>query len=506
MSNIPSNFFMAHNTAPSHSRPGVRVIAALILFVLLTMGMFYFSGNRDSYSDPFCSLIASQSIVENGTIKLDSYSDRLPAKKCRHEVRGHIYDFYPPGTALISTPFVYLAGKLGYDMLDTRHNATLQTLLTMLFTPGIFLLLFFIGRCYVPDKMSFIISAVFFWGSPLTSTLGTALWNHSLSVLFVTSALYLIVRFETGRANAMNPFLMGLFLFLSFFTRPTAMVFILVILGYLLFRDRRVLFKTAAISMSFLLLFLLFSELEYGQMLLPYYLRHLPVEHPFWLTLFALLFSPSRGMLVFSPFLVIVFLGVIAQAGRLSKEPLFWTMAIWIPAHLYLILRTPSWIGGNSYGPRLQLDALIAWAVLAFMALGRCEEGRVKVFSRNFMAFFLIGGILGIWINSYQGLFNPMAKSWGDNPYLRPPEGHSPRPFDIILDWRSPQFMASVEQYRLMETRFYEEIFGEGNVEVEIRIDNVVSALTGRLKPVPSPQITIDLGPEIKENAPEGSP
>ena len=468
-----------------------RMLAALLMACLGTMCLYYFSANRDTYSDPFCSLIVSQSILENSTIKLDSYSNMLPGDKCAHEVRGHRYDFFPPGTALLSTPFIYMANSLGFDMLSIKDNSLWQMILTMLISPAILLLLFFTGRFSVSGRSSFIISVIFFWGSPLTSSLGTALWSHSFSILFISASIYLLSRLENAQSRPAQHYLLGSFLFTAFFCRPTASLFIISVFLYLALRHRRALTRAALVSSLMMMLFIWFSWAEYGMLLPPYYLHRMGADNPFLKTLFCQVLSPSRGLFVFSPFLLIVLAGVFAYSRKLIREPLFLAMALWSLAHLVSTVLVPEWYGGDSFGPRLQVDALPAWAVMSFILWRRISSHsspyRLQVAYTAFMAL----GFLGILINSYSGLFNTMTRSWSTSSYLDPSEGYAARPYDIFMDWRFPQFLATPDQFRRIETQYYEEIFGKGNVEVTIRMQKVLSPLTSRVKEIPLTDIAL---------------
>ncbi len=67
------------------------------------------------------------------------------------------------------------------------------------------------------------------------------------------------------------------------------------------------------------------------------------------------LFSPSRGLFIYSPFLLASIAGMAIFIGtrEYRRYPLLFGIAAAIVANIYLVSRWPSWWGGWCYGPRL---------------------------------------------------------------------------------------------------------------------------------------------------------
>src|SRR5262245_54617567 len=71
---------------------------------------------RHTGSDPRGSLLVSAAIIEHGDVKLDHYAAAVEGYgKAVVRRDGHIYYFFPLGTAVSSVPFVYVFLKAGYD-------------------------------------------------------------------------------------------------------------------------------------------------------------------------------------------------------------------------------------------------------------------------------------------------------------------------------------------------------------------------------------------------------
>ena len=418
--------------------PAARVALALITIIIALI--VYSAPVGDEYSDPSCSLVVSQSILENGTIKIDTYKYLHEATlSCAREYNGHYYDYFPLGTPVLSLPVVMAARSMGFDMTDPGDNASLQILMVTFIVPGIFLIIFFIGRLYVSAWVSLVISLVSVLGSSLVSTLGTALWSHCFATLLNAFVLLVIVRHDEGKKVA-NPYLLGTLLFLSYLTRPTASMFILMVFAYFFFKNRWVFIRTAAVSFFLLLCFVAFSYYEYSQVLPPYYLGRLNSQTPFLTALYGLLLSPARGLFIFSPFLIVV-TGLAVYLRRvIMKNTLLLLLVLWSAAHVLMVTQFAPWWAGWSFGARILTDSLPAWILISFILWRELMSVTGDAWKfRAVAATYLALGLIAVFINIGQGLYNPWIQTWnGCIEYFERPE-------DALFSWELPQVLATSE-------------------------------------------------------------
>src|SRR5690606_10451774 len=103
--------------------------------------------------------------------------------------------------------------------------------------------------------------------------------------------------------------------------------------------------------------FVLFSFYEFGQMLPDYYLPKRLSGGYFYEALYGNLFSPGRGLLVYSPFIVFAWL-CFRYSGKLwGLNRSWWLIGLaWPILHWVFISRFPHWWAGWSYGARLMTD------------------------------------------------------------------------------------------------------------------------------------------------------
>jgi hypothetical protein len=154
-----------------------------------------------------------------------------------------------------------------------------------------------------------------------------------------------------------------------------------------------------------------------------------------WIGLYGTLASPSRGLLVFSPFLVAVAAAAIRRFRELWRRRLFRFAAVWLGLHLMAVSLRGPWWGGHGYGPRLLTEMMLPAVLVTCLAWRRlADDGRRT--RRVFAAAYAVLGVAAIWIHADQGLFNPWVRRWNSSPEIDANQ-------HLLFDWRTPQFLAS---------------------------------------------------------------
>ncbi len=474
--------------------------------ILFSVGAFfvaYLGPVRYTGSDPQGTLLTSQAILDHHTVRLDAYAGMsyVPAttwmdkgERLRH-IRGHCYHFSPLGTSIYILPFVFFARVAGEDMLSPKSDGALQNLLSAMTVGLAFLLVYLISAQYLPHIPSLSITTAFVLGSPLISTMGTALWNTNFAVLFILSALVMLVNSERNAA-AMNPYLLGFLLFSAYLCRPTALLFAVGVCVYVLVIKRGEFFKLAATFVGLMLVLILHSLKEYGQVLPDYYLlTRVPGVTRFFLIgfgavlamtlgiflgwkhwrvrigglllvgfailiwflvrqrflagslvsaellwrmirgMYGNLFSPSRGLVVFSPYLILTWLGLPLAFARVRRKPLFWLTIGWLMIHLVVISKPFRWWGGHCFGSRFFTEAFPGVILLTLIILDSepLRQWRHRWAVAVFMVL-LCGASIGI--NTFQGLYNNDTTRWNAFPNIDIYQNY-------LWSWRYPQFLAN---------------------------------------------------------------
>lgn len=407
--------------------------ATLIFILFIAFVSVIFASNRNTGSDPRATLLVSESIIKRGTIKLDHYGSEALDRYgyAVHKKNDHYYYYFPIGTSLASIPFVAAANAVGLDMISSEPAvqifiASLTSVITLLF-------LFKLARLFLNAKNALLISSVFWFGTSLSSTAGTALWSHNFATLFALLAIYFSVK--SAKLNESPPwYLIASFLFSAYLCRPTMAILSPFALLFLFTYSRVAAIKTGLFLASLLGAFILFSTHEFEQMLPDYYLPKRLAGGYFYEALYGNLLSPARGILIYSPFIVFAWLCFKYSEKHWGlKKPWLLIGLAWPVLHLLFISRFPHWWAGFSYGARFMTDVIPGLFLLTLYAWPTNFKPQM---SKVLFGLLFASCAFAIIVNTGQGLFNKYTAEWNANPNIdRHPE--------YLFDWSYPQFLAN---------------------------------------------------------------
>ncbi|WP_165820117.1 glycosyltransferase family 39 protein [Microvirga sp. KLBC 81] len=387
---------------------------------------------RYTGSDPRGSLVVAESVLRNGTIKLDQYdANYLKDLGTRiYQNAGHSYYLFPLGTSVLSIPAVAAANAIGIEMVQSEHRV--QMILTILTAMLMIAMLYRLARQFLEPGNAALAAGLFWFGTSLASTGATALWSHNLATLFGLIALDLAIR-DSKAEHSRSWARIGLCLFLAYFCRPTLSLLSPFLLLFLFARHRLAAVKAGLVLAALLGGFVAFSQHEFGQVLPSYYLpSRVSGASDVTTALYGNLFSPARGLLVFSPFLVAVWLCARRAPETFRLNPLWWGLGLaWPVLHLIVISRFPHWWAGWSYGPRLLMDVLPGLFLLTLRAWPTALDTRRL---RIAAAVLAVTAVFSVFVHTCQGLYNGYSLLWN----AEPPIDQNPQ---NLFDWKYPQFL-----------------------------------------------------------------
>jgi len=323
------------------------------------------------------------SLVERGDLTLDEYNglwteDTLYGIECigpggelrKPALAGcpelfHAYPRYPIATPVLSIPLFVAIDKFtpmlpgaspGLQLLQQRmylqSHRQLEILIASATVALAAMLIFSLGG---GGWQGLFWALSFAFGTSLWSTASRAIWQHGMSVLLILAALWLLV---DGRRYLLCA---GVLLGLAVWNRPLNVI-ALVSIAIWLRRDAVRLFAGAAIAS---IPFAVWCVTVYRMPLQPYFLqgnRFVWDASRFGGVLLGQLFSPGRGLLVYSPFLT---MGIVGMWRLWRKDRwLAVALALWIGGHTLVICLFDDWAGGFGYGPRYWTDMLPAAVML----------------------------------------------------------------------------------------------------------------------------------------------
>ena len=178
-----------------------------------------------------------------------------------------------------------------------------------------------------------------------------------------------------------------------YFVRPTSSISIITISALILICAENTIFKYLITVLTWLLLFIAYSYYNFQTFPPSYYsASRLSSEHLLTAILGNLL-SPSRGLLIYSCFLILItYLYIKNQYKQEYKYKIFSLFAFTaITCHLLVVSSFPHWWGGHSYGPRFMSD-IIPWlaaiTAITFHVIKHIKNNNSRINSNFYNKFF----------------------------------------------------------------------------------------------------------------------
>jgi hypothetical protein len=433
-------------------------LAALLIFVA-TLFIFLIS-RIHQVSDSQFSMLVSQSLLEHGSFTLDAY--KLP----RHEplwrgyyfsngpiyqqeiARGHLYYHLPPGSSILSTPFVAALNLFGVSAAkpDGSYNpegeVKIEAGLAALLMAVLAVIFFYTARLLLPVGWSVVLALGGTLGTQVYSTASRALWSDTWGILLLGIVIFLLLKNEIGKGR-LNPILLASLLSWMYFVRPTFAVHIFSISVYLLIYHRRLFLRYALTGAIWLAAFVVYSWTHFGQLLPNYYSASRLQFGAFWVAMAGNLASPARGLLVYVPSLLFVAYLLVRYRRQLPHQRLVWLSLAIILGHLAAVSSFLHWWGGHSFGPRFT-TGLVPWFVLlailgtsAMLAWRKQHATGSRAAWRAELACGVLLLLMSAFINT-RGATSHATWLWNMRPFEV--DTHPER----LWDWRQPQFMAGM--------------------------------------------------------------
>ena len=399
------------------------------------------------------------SILREGNINLDEYRPAFSHAHGVIEVRGHAYNDYPLGPSLVALPFIAGADwvvrafsaigrspprvsrllerwrhhfdsteeiNLDFWNLPQRMIASVVVALTAL-------LIYALGIHFLSHRRALIVALLFAIGTSALSTASRALWQHGPSMFFLAGALLCLVKAGTSLRWLVPA---GVCVALGYLMRPTNSISVLLLSGYVLFTFRRQSIGFFGSALIIALPWIILNWMDFGSMLPPYYQLSrfpMPSAKHFVEASLGNLFSPSRGLIVFTPLVLFSIAGAVLKYRAQAFTRLDWTIALIIVLHWMLISGFWFWWAGHSYGPRFFSDMLpyLFYFLIPWVAPARWGTSDQSSF---WTASFALAAVISCAIH-LRGALSYEPDSWN---YVPVDVDQEPA---RVWDWKDPQFL-----------------------------------------------------------------
>ena len=334
-----------------------------------------------------------------------------------------VCSIFPPGMAIIALPFFAPFVVSGANPLDlgllVHGGHVVAAIVEVIAT----LLLWSVLRRFASARWALTLILLYFLATSVRTVASQALWQHAGVHLAITWALWLVLREE--RVSLGRELAAGVALGLGAVVRQTTA---LAAVGLNGLRPVRVIVALFGAAIGALPL-LAYNYVAFGSALEQGYGTK-PFDTPIATGLYGLLASPSRGLFVYTPYLIFAFLA-LSRAWRWPGEVavrLRGLSLIWL-ATLVLYATYAEWWGGRVFGSRF-LDDLAPVLIVA-IAWGTSVGMMRSVIARALFA------VLALWsFVIFQAAAFLYDKTWDTVPVNVNDDPSK------LFNWSDPQWLA----------------------------------------------------------------
>lgn len=390
------------------------VLIALALFVI------YNANGREIPSyDSQPTKFASRELLLRGSLSLNyvvggtpQFIERAGFQLARD---GHYRSAYSPTPAVAAAAIIWPFEKAGMiDILEPRAPNLISALTSSMMVATAVGLMFLTARRRLTPGRALAIAAAFGIGTGLWSTASQTLWQHETAILGLSLAVFGLCAIPTREDGAPAPFA-------SSARRVALGMCIGVGLGLAAGSRQQLLPAAAVLTASALAIggwrCAAASAAMTGALLVPVWLANLrwfgsvlgaaPMLEALHETVHAtsgtfslssggftgLIFSPNRGLLVYSPVIAMVAAGVPAAMRPAAGSMVPWCAAA-ILIQFLLYGSYVVWWGGHTYGPRYMLDIIPLLVPLAILAMARMRGRLMPLLASAALAWSI--GVAGL--------------------------------------------------------------------------------------------------------------
>jgi hypothetical protein len=364
---------------------GARGMAAALFLVLVVI--YNANGREIGTVDSQPAKFTARELAVRGTLTLDRVVAERPGLAERpafaKDRQGHVRSAYPLPSALIAAVPATLLHHSGLVDMDAPLAPNLVAALTAsLLTAAAVTFIFLAVRRLVPERMAFLTALAIGIGTNYWPVVSRTLWQHDSVAFGLALALWAWLR-PASEIRSRDLWLGGIGLAIAGAARPQVSPLVAIMLAWLGARAgaRKTISPAAIIGLA-ALMSIVSNYVWFGHVLgaAPRLEAVHPETHGIegtisatpWVGALGLLVSPSRGLLVFSPFVLVA---LAARRPLTATSELFalrWLTA-GIVVQFALYAGYTVWWGGHTYGPRYTMDLIAPLAPAIAVGLQRAS-------------------------------------------------------------------------------------------------------------------------------------
>lgn len=399
---------------------------ALLLIVSCVVILYFGNYRTLGASDTIPARYLPLSILREGNFDLNEFSDLHSRAVSSGMVyrKNHLLSSYPVGTPVLASLF-YLPSAIGPMPAESRFVADLEKFAAAIIVVLSVIVLYFAILPLTTHRMALLITAVYALATSSFSVSSQALWQHGPAQLCLAAALYCLVR---GSREPRWNFFAGFPAALAVVCRPTDALLVIPMGLYVLFHHTKKFPGFLLFTLPPILFQILYNSYYFDN---PFHTQWHLNQQGFWTTPFieglsGILFSPARGLFIYSPILLFSFVGIILCWIN-PEFVLFRYLSIGVTANLLLYSKFFMWWGGSTYGPRLLADLLPILCLFLFPIKNFLAKRPAKIIFVSLAAFSFTTHAIGAYTydpyfasNLHIDSSSNAAWLWTDNQMVNP--------------------------------------------------------------------------------------
>jgi hypothetical protein len=362
-------------------------------------------------------------VVEGDTLRSHYQAGKLrpaePGYYIAPSIRGGRADMsvcvstFGPGAGLCAMPvFAVLhaaSGDLAAHPQEMWHGAKVTA---SMLVAGSAVFIFFTCTAFVGRWKAFAIALAYGLGTCVWSTSSQALWQHGPNEFFLALGTLLLVRIDKGWPAAAG---CGLAYACAVACRPTSVIVAAAVGLYLLTANRKAVvpYVLGALPVAVLLGAYNWHYFEspfiFGQSIVGRGLARQKtgsdslLQTPIWEGAAGLLLSPSRGLLVYSPFAIFSLWG-LTRVWRRETYSCFRPLTVAMAILLVIAFCWFDWWGGWCYGYRPLVDTMPFFAILLIPVIDSIWRRKwLAGIAAVLLAWSVFVQVLGAWAYDLSG-------------------------------------------------------------------------------------------------------
>jgi glycosyltransferase involved in cell wall biosynthesis len=341
---------------------------------------------------------------------------------------------YPIGTSLLAMPAVVISSWLRphfAEDLRTRIPVRTEQFIASIIGAAAGVIFFWVILSQFQSLAIALASTfIFSFCTSIWSTATRALWQHGPLVLMLVIAMLLSVR---ARRRPQLIQYVSLPLAMAYVVRPTAIVPIAMLSTYVLVCHRAWFVRYVCWAMIVAIPWGAYNFAVHKALLPSYYSQEAFSQSTRFVEgLLGNLFSPSRGLFIFSPVLLFALSGFVLALRDPEQRPLNIAYGAIVIAQLIIVGASSMWWAGHSFGPRFTTDIVPFLVYLTAFSFRLPETFRPRT-QTALSACIAVLALAGLLIHA-QGALRSESLAWNVIP------NNIDQNTSRAWDWTDPQF------------------------------------------------------------------